>query len=172
MMESLGMTWYRFCAGAPAVATPQQVTAMTASTNNKGWVRGDTLTCIAWTLRGIAKLSCNGPINQHGMFTFGGWSDSRDSGTYRVLLPDDDDWAYRAVVQWVALPRPNASAAPGVRATMELPTGEAVQGATYAMRDGRPVARVESVRPTKWGNRRWLAFELGGPGEVREVPDQ
>jgi len=34
------------------------------------------------------------------------------------------------------------------------------------------VARVESVRRTKWNNRRWLAFELGGPGEAHEVPDR
>ena len=146
---------------------------MPARTRITGWVGGDTLDCIAWTLRDEARVSCNGPINQHGMFTFGAWRDSRDSGYYRLLRADEDKWGFksRAAVQWLAFPPSRTSVATSVRSQVELPTGEAVQGATYAIRDGRVVARVESVRPTKWGNRRWLEFELGGPGEMRPLPD-
>lgn len=171
-MERFGATWYRFCVGGPTSTLPQQGAAMT-STHITGWVRGDTLDCIRWTLRERAHVSCNGPMNQHGMFTFGAWRDARDSGYYRLLRADEDTrgYAQRAVVQWVAATRPDASAGTSVRSELELPTGEAIVGATYAIRDGRVVARVESIRRTRWDNRRWLAFELGGPGEVREVLD-
>jgi len=171
-MENFGATWYRFCAGGPASAPAQQGAAMT-STGIMGWVWGDTLDCIRWTLRDRARVSCNGPMNQHGMFTFGAWRDARDSGYYRLLLADEDTRrdVSRAVVQWIAVARPDASAGTRVRSELELPTGEPIVGATYAILNGRVVARVESIRRTKWNNRRWLAFELGGPGEAREVPD-
>jgi hypothetical protein len=173
LMENFGAIGYWLCTRAPATTTTPQAAAMTARTNIKGWMRGDTLDCVAWTLRELSHISCNGPLDQHGMFTFGTWRAARDSGTYRLLLADDEKWGWakRAVVQWVALSRSDSSAGPSVRATLELPTGDAVQGATYAIRDGRVVARVESVRPTKGNHRRWLVFELGRPGEAREVPD-
>lgn len=171
-IENFGATWYRFCAGGLSTAAPQQVAAM-ASTHMMGWARGDTLECFQWTLRDSARVSCNRPMLQYGTFTFGAWRDARDSGYYRLLRADEDTrgYAQRAVVQWIAVTRPNASGGTSVRSQLELPTGESIVGATYAIRNGRVVARVESIRRTKWDNRRWLAFELGGPGEAREVPD-
>jgi hypothetical protein len=174
LMENFGAIGYWICTGAPATVATQQAAAMTARTNINGWMRGDTLDCVAWTLRELPHVSCNGPLNQHGMFTFGAWRDARDSGTYRLLLADDEKWGFakRAVVQWVVLSRSDSSAGPRVRATLDLPTGDAVQGASYAVRDGHVIARVESVRPTKGNHRNYLAFELGGPGEAHQVPDK
>jgi hypothetical protein len=171
-LEHFGTTSYRFCVGGAPTTTTQQVAAM-ASTRMMGWARGDTLECFHWTLRDSARVSCNRPMIQYAEFTFGAWRDARDSGYYRLLRADEDTrgYAQRAVVQWLAVTRPNASGGPSVLAQLELPTGEAIVGATYAIRRGRVVARVESIRRTKWDNRRWLAFELGGPGEAREVPD-
>jgi hypothetical protein len=173
-IENFGTTWYRFCAGGAPTTTPQQVATMAASTHLVGWARGDTLDCIQWKLRRSARVSCNGPVGHYATFTFGAWHDARDSGYYRLLRADEDTRGngQRAVVQWLAVAPANAPAGTSVRSQLELPTGEAIVGATYAIRNGRVVARVESIRRTKWDNRRWLAFELGGPGEAREVPDK
>jgi hypothetical protein len=170
-IENFGSVSYRFCAGGLA-ASPRQGAAMT-STRMDGWARGDTLDCIRWTLHERTRVSCNRPMIQYGTFTFGAWRDARDSGYYRLLRADEDTRrdVSRAVVQWIAVARSDASGGTRVRSEVELPTGEPIVGATYAIRNGRVVARVESIRRTKWDNRRWLAFELGGPGEAREVPD-
>lgn len=167
LMENFGATLYRFCAGGTAAVRPPSAAAAVASTNIKGWIRGDSLDCIAWTLRASARVSCNGPINQHGMSTFGAWGDARDSGSYRLLLADEDSWAYekRAVVQWVVFPRSNASAGTNVRSELEVPTMEPVVGVGYVNRAGRAVIRVATTRHR-------VAFELGAPGEMRPVPDR
>jgi hypothetical protein len=43
-----------------------------------------------------------------------------------VLLPDDEGYAARAVIQWITTGPPGASVVDSVHAQTELPTGKAI----------------------------------------------
>jgi hypothetical protein len=171
MMESFGMTRYWFCASGPSPRSTTDSSAVPARTHIRGWISGDTLACLTWTLGGVPRVTCNGSVNQRPIVTDGEWSDGQNSGTFRLLLTDAErsGYGYRAVVQWVMATASGETGSGQVRGQLELPTGEPVLGGAFTTVDGRWRIRVESVRRTKWNNRRWLTFELGRPGEARLV---
>jgi len=171
MMESFGMTRYWLCADDLTRRSPSESSTAPARTYVRGWIGGDTLSCLTWTLAGVPRVTCNGSINQWPIVTDGEWIDGKNSGTFRLLLADAErsGYGYRAVVQWVTAVPSGKAGAGEVRGQLELPTGEPVLGAAFTTVDGRWRIRVESVRRTKWNNRRWLTFELGRPGEARLV---
>jgi hypothetical protein len=171
LMESFGMTWYWLCAGGSSPRSSLDSSAVPARTRVVGWIRGDTLSCLTWTLVDVPRVTCSGPINQRRIVTDGQWSDGNDSGTFRLLLTDAERSGYssRAVVQWITSADSGVVGTGRVRGQLELPTGEPVLGGSFMTLDGRWRVRVESVRRTKWNKRRYLIFELGFPGEARLV---
>jgi hypothetical protein len=174
MFENFGMTRYWFCAGNPSPGRGSDTSLVPARTQVRGWVHGDTLACLTWTLAEAPRVTCNGSINQRPIVTNGAWINGRDSGTFRLLFTDAarDAYGARAIVQWITTTASSANEPADLRGQLELPTGDPVLGGELITRDGRWRVRVESVRPTKWNHRRWLEFELGRPGEARPVPDE
>jgi hypothetical protein len=133
---------------------------------------GDTLQCLDWVWKQEARVTCN-TEDAARMLVGGTWVEGVDSGTYRVILAEDDRYAsaFRGFVQWIV---PASTGRPDtIRAITELPVGPQIagerSGPTLAQEDGRWYLTVLSTRPTKWGNKRWLRFELGPPGQVRQV---
>src|SRR5712664_4135061 len=125
--ESFGMTRYWFCARVLARAPlADSSVAPVQRTVVYGWVHGDTLACLEWTWRSATRVTCNGSIGQRRILTGGAWRDGQTVGTYRVLLPDEEGWAARAVVQWITTGPPGGDASDSVHAQTELPTGKAI----------------------------------------------
>lgn len=174
MENPLGSTSYWLCARLDA--SPEHRgdgNLHVPRTRIAGRLRGDTLTCLGWEWQSALRVTCNAP-HQKRILTGGSWTNDGETGTYRVLLPEGEKLAYesRAVVQWIT-PAPVGASTIAVRAQTELPTGKGVttEGALLDSRDGEWRLRVKSVTPTTWGNERWHMFELGPPGEFRQVPD-
>jgi hypothetical protein len=180
LMENFGWREYWVCAEPSALGAPGGArVASPARTFVFGHFRGDSLDCLQWSWRDTTRLSCNAEGNDkqfpHGanqILRGGSWTEGDVAGSYRVLLVQVGSWVdVRAVVQWVG-------GAPGtantVRAQMDLPTRDSVkifQASLDHVGDAWRV-RVNSTRRTRWGNDIWLTYELGPPGQIRELRDK
>ena len=142
---------------------------------------GDTVSCLQWDVQGNVRTTCAKSL-EHTIVTGGHWTTPNGSGFYRLIPteegplegPDGNFKRPRIAVQWVepaTLGRPAS-----VRDVVELPSAEKYPGLT-GLKDPRlwESARgwclsVQSNRFRFVGSGRGeLWFELGPPGEVREV---
>jgi hypothetical protein len=144
-----------------------------ARTEIMGHLDGDTLECLDWSWNERRRIVCNTAEQAH--FLVGGtWVQGADTGFYRIILADEDKYGsiFRGYVQWVA--RPGAGRTDSLHAMVELPVGPELAweegGPTLVRDNGTWYLTALSRRRSKWNNNRWLRFELGPPGEVREVP--
>lgn len=168
MFESFGMTWYWLCARSAVLNDSLSV----LRTMIRGHVSGDSVACLAWQQERNPRLTCNSPGAQR-IVNGGNWTDGRLRGRYRVIVADNEPWGHeaRVFVQWLD------SSSTGdhrvsLRAQVELPTGPPVRSVPVpelAPLEGRWYITVVSAKQTKWGNDRHLRFELGPPGDVRQV---
>ena len=172
LFERVGMRQYWLCARADSVASDA---ARSLFAQIDGTFRGDTVACLAWRWRDSPYLTCDAEERQRTR-TGGAWADSNARGVYRLIIDSLDPkkyWHTRAFVQWVELTRDGK---PGtVRTTIELPTEGDVdqyEPPSFSRPTGRWTVVVKSDTPTKWGNDRYLVFELGAPGVVTRMPDQ
>jgi hypothetical protein len=181
LMENLGSRRYWVCAGPSALgaSTGGAPLASSARTFVFGHFRGDSLDCLQWSWRDTTRLSCNAerndkqfPQGANQILRGGSWTEGDVSGSYRVLLVQVGSWTdVRAVVQWVGEAPGTANT---VRAQMDLPTRDSVkifQASLDHVGDAWRV-RVKSARKTWWGNDIWLTYELGLPGQIRELRDK
>lgn len=176
LMENFGQTWYWLCAGRDSAASsPGDSLTRPLRTSITGSFRGDTLDCVAWRWHDVDDVACNGSVNQRRLIEGGSWSDGGARGSYRIILGDIDGESYgsRPIVQWIEQ-RPSPS--PGgptavVRAQAELPTPHPVSPYGMALRgpDGTWRLTMRSTVPTKWNHDTWFTFELGAPGQFRDV---
>lgn len=181
LMENFGMRDYWVCArpaasGAPGGAHVDEA----ARTKVWGHFRGDSLDCLRWHWRDTTRLSCDvAPADKqmrrdrNQILRGGSWTDGEVTGSYRVLLVliGQSEYEARAVVQWVGR---TAGTLNTVRMQMDLPTRDSVElwGASLdAVGDAWRV-RLLSARKTRWGNDIWLTFELGPPGQLREIREK
>ena len=178
LMENFGMREYWVCVRPAALgASGGARVDEAARTSVWGHFRGDSLDCLRWRWRDTTRLSCNAmpaatqvPHVESQIIRGGSWTHGDMSGSYRVLLVQIGRWESEAgaVVQWVAGTPETANT---VRAQMDLPTRDSVELRSASLErvgDAWRV-RVKSSRKTKWGNEIWLTFELGPPGQIREI---
>ena len=169
MFESFGMTFYWLCASFPMGSDSASSIRRSMIA---GHVSGDSVICLEWHREGDTRLTCNSARAQR-ITTGGWWTDGRLRGWYRVILAEDEPWGHeaRVFVQWLE----SSSAADRgvfVRAQVEVPTGPPVRStppAELAPLEDRWFLTVVSAKQTTWGNDRYLRFELGPPGQVRQV---
>lgn len=178
MENPFGTRGYFVCARPPSSGTPQGAPAVVpVRTLVFGHFRGDTLDCLQWRWRDTTRLSCNakpygtGPLLREDHILRGGsWTSGDATGSYRVLLVEVGRWVteVRAVVQWIGRTPGGVNT---VRAQLELPTRDSVEifGASLDQVGDAWRVRVRSTRRTRWGNDIWLTYELGAPGEIREI---
>jgi hypothetical protein len=165
-----GITAYWVCAGTRDSTGEPVYHSRTFIIGHKD---GDTLDCLDWMWREERRVTCNND-DAGRILTGGGWVDGVDSGTYRVILAEADRYGNRArgLVQWII--RSRGGGPDIVRAMTELPAADDFLhewgGPTLAQEDDHWYLTVLSARPTKWGNKRRVRFQLGPPGQVREVP--
>lgn len=145
-----------------------------------GHFGGDTLDCVQWRWRDTTRLSCNAKPFGAGLMwggdqilRGGSWIAGGDSGSYRVLLVRVGRWVSdaRAIVQWIGRTPGGLNTQ---RAQLELPTRDsiAIFGASLDHVGDAWRVRVRSTRRTRWNNDIWLTYELGPPGEIREIHEK
>ena len=180
LMENFGLRSYWVCARPAALGAPGGTRVDEAArTVVSGHFSGDSLDCLRWQWRDTTRLSCNAAPaykqmpadrNRKQILRGGSWTEGGVTGSYRVLFATIRDWESRAhaVVQWVdgTVGAPNA-----VRVQMDLPVRDSVElwGASLEQVGDAWRVRVLSARKTTWGNDIWLTFELGPPGQLREI---
>jgi hypothetical protein len=171
LMENPGrVAAYWLCAHA----ADGGATAYQARTHIAGHLDGDTLDCVVWSWDERRRIACN-TATQTRFLAGGTWGEGADTGTFRIILADEDSYGsvFRGYVQWIA--RPGGVQPDSLRAMAELPVGAQlawVADAPTLLRDnsnGRWYLTGLSTRRTRSSKNRLLKFELGPPGEVREV---
>jgi hypothetical protein len=174
MMESFGSTSYWLRAGTIDSAGD---TVYRTRTYIPGHVWGDSLACITWVWRDGERITCDNVGGARRIVTGGEWTDGNTSGPYRVILAEEGAWGtwnFRGFVQW--LEQSSRRNEVKVRAMTELPVGPELQapfeGAQFAYNGGHWYVMCPSTKRTKWNRTRWLKFELGPPGQVRQVLNQ
>lgn len=60
----------------------------------------DTVRCILWSARGAPQQSCTGRTQQ-AVHSEGTWTSAAGSGSYRLLVPNEEARAQVAMLQWV-----------------------------------------------------------------------
>lgn len=170
MFESLGMAFYWLCASA---SSPSDSTSLRRALI-RGHELGDIVACLEWRRDGDRRLTCDSSRAPH-VLNGGHWTDGRARGWYRVIVADDEPWGHEARVFMQWLDSSSTGDRPvNVRAQVELPTGPPVKttpAPTISRLDDRWYVTAVSAKPTKWGNERDLRFELGPPGQVKQVPE-
>lgn len=138
-----------------------------------GHLDGDTLECLDWSWKETRRVVCN--TSGEARFLVGGtWVEGADTGVYRVILADEDRYGsvFRGYIQWVS--GLGTARRDTVHAMVELPGGAELArqwgGPLLAPENGKWYLTVLSRRRNQWNNQRSLRFELGPPGEIREVP--
>ena len=168
MFERFGMTWYWLCASATGSSDSTSI----RRTIIRGHVSGDSVACLEWQRDTDRRLTCTSSRAPR-ILTGGQWTHGPMRGWYRVIVADDEPWGHeaRVFVQWLDSSSAGDRAVT-VRAQAELATGPPVKSApvpTLTRLENRWYVTVVSAQQTKWGNDRDLRFELGPPGEVRQV---
>lgn len=170
MFETLGMKSYWLCATASGSDSTSIRRAMI-----HGHEVGDAVACLEWHRERDRRLTCASSRAQ-GFVSGGHWTDGGVRGWYRVIVADDEPWGYegRVFVQW--LDSSSTGARPvNVRAQVGLDTGPPVKtipAPILTRLDDRWYVTLVSSKPTTWGNERELRFELGPPGEVKQMPER
>ena len=164
IMDKGGGIGYWLCAGSvDSLGTPRY----SSRTVINGRPQGDDLDCFTWQSPEGNHITCN--RERYGRVEGGRWSSGTVRGTYRVMfveLPLRGDRVH-PYVHWLA--------------------GDSIVAVTELPRDAKPWERERlglNERGGRWyltfavnhstlwnrlGNR-WVTYELGAPGEVREVP--
>ena len=180
LMENFGRRSYWVCSRPAASGAPGSALVDSAArTSVWGHFVGDSLDCVNWQWRDTTRLSCNTGSADKEMdrgaqiLRGGSWTEGDRSGSYRVLFSQLGRWAFeaRAVVEWIGetAATPNA-----VRAQVALPTRDTLMLLSASLEHVGDAWRVRvlSTRKTRWGNDVWLTFELGSPGEIREIREK
>jgi hypothetical protein len=166
-------TFYWLCAGTTDSAGEA---ALRHRTGIWGHLDGDSLACLEWVWLERLRVTCNTEREQR-FVTRGDWTDGGTGGTYRVIIAEEEK-GLRAhwYAQWLESSR--SAAFVTVRAMAEVPADLAdktwylttASWVPIASTNGRWYLTVPSIKRTLWGNTRWLRFELGPPGHMRQVP--
>jgi hypothetical protein len=167
LMENFGMMGYWVCAVPPDSSLPERGVARSSA---RGYMRGDSLRCVDWSLAGEWRMSCESL--ERRIVEGGEWREGGRAGRYQLIATDSDDWGAESIVaiQWIT----DSSADPRIVVTTLAPAGERLQDATPSLleRGGRWYAKLTGVGSTGWrGRQRHPVLEVGPPREVRLLAD-
>jgi hypothetical protein len=167
LQTDLAMYRYHVCVG--------DSTTMRAVHWSMSWIftpGEDKLECFDWMWHGEQRVTC-APASDSTVLTGGHWQDAGGtSGWYRVFMfsrrPGDSS---RVFVQWLSRP-PTPTASPiAVHDVVELPCqGTWCQLARPGLTEVDGQLRTNVIDREAPGDRATRQFELGPPGEVREIP--
>jgi hypothetical protein len=142
---------------------------------------GDTISCLQWEWQDQVRINCS-KSSENPVVTGGHWTSATGEGLYRLIPteegpikgPDGTFKRPRLVVQWIESSTTDQRAT--VRAAAEVPSGDRYRGLQELRaphlwwQPGSWCLSVQSTRYRSFGNGdEMLWFELGAPGEVRQV---
>lgn len=167
LMENFGITSYYLCAGRiDSHGMPGYESRIEVS----GRVTGDDLDCVTWEFAQRLNVTCLNKSSRARWLEGGRWKTGSGGGTYRVLFVESPSGnRIHPFVQWLvgdsiaAVAEIDREAKPWERKRLGL-------FETY----GRWHLTFAAPHSTFWnrlGNT-WVTYELGAPGEVREMPIQ
>lgn len=170
LMENFGYTSYYLCAGRiDSLGTRGYESRIEVH----GRMAGDSLDCVTWEFAQRLHATCYNDLNPEGWLEGGRWETGSGGGTYRVLFVVVLQRPSRVIthpfVQWLvgdsiaAVAEIDRDSKPWERERLGL-----------VAKDGRWYLTFAAPHSTFWnrlGNR-WVTYELGAPGEIREMPCQ